>query len=50
LIGLVASASSLSTALALVVGLAAAASLVTVQIMVAGGNQGRDSHPRQGIS
>ena len=50
LIGLVASASSLSTALALVVGLAAAASLVTVRIMVAGGNQGRDSHPRQGIS
>jgi predicted MFS family arabinose efflux permease len=50
LIGFVASASSLPTALALVVGLAAAASLVTVRITVAGGNQVRDSLPRPGIS
>lgn len=50
LIGLVASAASLSTALALVVGLAAAASLVTIQMTVAGGDRIRDSLPRQGIS
>lgn len=50
LIGLVASKSSLSTALAVVVGLAAAASLVTIRMTVAGGDQVRDSQPRQGIS
>jgi len=50
LVGLVASASSLSTALTLVVGLTAAASLVTVRITVAGGDQIRDSLPERGVS
>jgi len=50
LIGLAASAANLSAALALVVGLAAAASLVTIRITVAGGDGIRDSLPRQGIS
>ena len=50
LIGLVASASNLSTALAVVVGLAAAASLVTIRMTVARGDQVRDSLPGRGIS
>jgi predicted MFS family arabinose efflux permease len=50
LIGLVASASSLPTALAVVVGSAAAASLVTIRITITGGNRARDSIPGQGIS
>jgi hypothetical protein len=50
LIGLVASASSLPTALTVVVGSAAAASLVTVRITITGGNRVRDSLPGQGIS
>jgi predicted MFS family arabinose efflux permease len=50
LIGLVAASSNLSTAIALIVGLAAVASLVTIRMTVASGDQVRDSLPRQGIS
>ncbi|MDP9494683.1 MAG: MFS transporter [Actinomycetota bacterium] len=50
LMGLVASAVNLSAALAWVIGLAAAASLVTIRITVAGGDGTRDSFPSQGIS
>ncbi|HLE94801.1 MAG TPA: MFS transporter [Acidimicrobiia bacterium] len=50
LLGPVAAASSLSVALTLVVGLAAAAALVTIRLTVAGGGRVRDSLPSQGSS
>lgn len=50
LLGLVATASNLSAALTLVVGLAAAAALVTIRLTVAGGGRVRDSLPSQGSS
>jgi predicted MFS family arabinose efflux permease len=50
LIGLVAASSSLPAALALVVCVAAAASLVTIRMTLTGGNQIRDSLPSQGVS
>src|SRR3989337_2480973 len=45
LLGLAATASNLSAALTLVVGLAAAAALVTIRLTVAGGGRVRDSLP-----
>ncbi len=50
LIGFVAARSSLPTALGVVVGLAAAASLVTIRITLSGGDQIRDSLPSRGVS
>ncbi len=50
LIGFVAARSSLPAALGVVVGLAAAASLVTIRMTLSGGEQIRDSLPSQGVS
>jgi predicted MFS family arabinose efflux permease len=50
LIGLVAASSNLQTALALVVSLAAAASLLTIRLTLSGGDRIRDSLPSQGVS
>jgi hypothetical protein len=50
LIGFVAARSSLSVALGVVVGLAAAASLVTIRMTLSGGDQMRDSLPSRGVS
>jgi len=50
LIGFVAAKSSLQVALGVVVGLAAAASLVTIRITLSDGDQVRDSLPGRGVS
>jgi predicted MFS family arabinose efflux permease len=50
LIGLVAASSNLAAALALVVGVAAAASLVTIRMTLTERDQIRDSLPSQGVS